>query len=1288
VDGSDFVSKTNFINKSYKNKLRATYTLLMFIILFLISIFVYFQMKMTINPIIGDIGKDVVNSQIQSLGDQFDDQIKLLEWIGSTEPFKNGDMSVIKKELDNQMRKHGDVILSIKYKSINSEEYENNQHNIKSLDDYEKKLLETESDTFKSRAFFNDKLGEYIVYMGEKVIDNDGNVRGVLSINTSVKNVVASLDKTNIGKVKKIWIFDSFGNVIVNSSKEQAPTLDVESLKNDDSSNKMIDLRPINPKDTSDNLFYSKIPNTDNLYLVTRVEHGDFTNAMKLLLFICLCGTIVISILIFIAANKMTNFVTKPLSRMVESIESSNGINFIEIPNDLKASKDEIGILANTIDKMAENIRYSVQALNSEIKERKKAEEHLIVLNDELECRVRERTKSLTMVTNHLSISEDRFRIAMEASHIGVYDIDCNSNLFVVNRVFLKLINSPEYRRCIAEQRDWVQFDGRLEDYIYSEDVLNFSQFSEDKLPIIGEDFYSEFRLKEDPNVWLSFIGQSINEDESGKAVRFIGVLQNISERKKTEVELNIAKEEAEEASLAKSQFLANMSHEIRTPMNAIMGLTHLINQSNFNESQKNYISKIEGSSKILLRIINDILDFSKIEAGKLEIENIKFNLYKVFENVSTLYTPSATNKGIDINFDIGEGVPDTLKGDPIRLEQILSNLTTNAIKFTSQGEVNVAVRIVEEQEDKVKLHFSVTDTGIGLTKEQIEKLFTAFTQADNSMTRKYGGTGLGLTITKQLVELMNGHIWVESEYGEGSVFQFSIQLDKVSNVVNPSYEKYPDLHGKKILVIDHNKTSLMIIERMLKSFLLDVTTLRDPFEAIELLEKNNFDLLIIDFNLPELSGIDLYKRLVVNTEIKVPKTIFVSANGRESYYNQANQLGVKNFLVKPINQSLMFDAVMDAFKGTEIREINRENNKDNQVKVQRVLKDKKILLVEDNDINQLVAKDILEQAGINVSIASNGEEAIKYVRANKFDIVLMDVQMPIMDGYKATEILRKTYTSSELPIIAMTANALKGDREKSIDSGMNDYISKPINPEIMFETIGKWISGNNTPNIEKPLKETLEGKNITLEEKIEGSKEKVEILDFDETLIKLGNKQDFYYSLLKRYNDSYSNLVNEFSDMRKNKQYDEAKRFIHSIKGVTGNIGAMKLNKFIVQFEEQYESYDDESLNENLATLSALNEELLNIITGFIAPKDVEEKQLNYKFDFNEALAKLLEDLQKARAKEIKESMNYLVTNSKDMIFMTEVSEIKKLVDRYRFKEAKVMVEELLKVAREENNG
>ena len=754
--------------------------------------------------------------------------------------------------------------------------------------------------------------------------------------------------------------------------------------------------------------------------------------------------------------------------------------------------------------------------------------------------------------------------------------------------------------------------------------------------------------------LWNSAI---IYDSDGITPVSIIAQGQDITDRKK-----------AEEASNAKSQFLANMSHEIRTPMNAIMGLTYLLDQSDLDDSQKKYVSKIKGASTVLLRIINDILDFSKIEAGKLEIENIKFNIDMVLENVSNLYTMTATNKGIDINFDTGESVPDLLIGDPHRLEQIISNLTTNAIKFTNQGEVNVAVRSLDETENKVKLHFSVTDTGIGLTKEQIKLLFTAFTQADDSMTRKYGGTGLGLTISKQLVELMNGKIWVESVYGEGASFQFIVQFDKAVDLIKLSYEEHPDFQGKKVLVVDHNKTSLMILERMLRSFPFEVTALRNPFEAIELLQQEDFDLLVIDFNLPELSGIDLYKRLVANTEITVPKTIFVSATGRESYYNQVSQLGVNNFLVKPINQSLMFDAVMNALKGTAWSQADKDLNEERRIKYPRALKDKRILLVEDNDINQLVAKDILEQVGIHVSIASNGEEAIEYVRANKFDAVLMDVQMPIMDGYKATRIIRETYSSWELPIIAMTANALKGDRERSLESGMNDYISKPINPELLFETLAKWLLGISNKILEKP------------------SSEKVEILDFERTLIQLGNKQDFYFDLLKRYSANYSNLVKELLDMRLNKQYTEAKRFIHSLKSVTGNIGAMKLSRFIVEFEEHYESYNEKNLGEKLKELSNLNEELLNTINNVIPITDPEEKRLdsNSNFDVYEALGKLRDALEKARANEIKDSISYLVSNTQDMRFRDKIIETKKLVNRYRYKEAKVMVEEIMDLVKE----
>ena len=340
----------------------------------------------------------------------------------------------------------------------------------------------------------------------------------------------------------------------------------------------------------------------------------------------------------------------------------------------------------------------------------------------------------------------------------------------------------------------------------------------------------------------------------------------------------------------------------------------------------------------------------------------------------------------------------------------------------------------------------------------------------------------------------------------------------------------------------------------------------------------------------------------------------------------------------------------------------------------QRALADKRVLLVEDNDINQLVAKDILEQVGIQVSIASNGEEAIKHVRANKFDAVLMDVQMPIMDGYKATGILRKTYSSSELPIIAMTANALSGDREKSIESGMNDYISKPIDPKLLLETLEKWLLGKSVENIGESIKAI--------------PSETIQILDFYNTLIRLGNKQEFYYDLLKRYSDNYSHLVNDLSDLRLNQQADEAKRMIHSLKGVTGNIGAMKLNRFIVQFEEDYMSYNEKSFGEKLEELSNLNGELLETIKRVISIKDSKEKSLVTNFDVNEALSKLLDALEKARAKEIRDSMSDLVANAKDMRYSTQINEIKKRVDRYRFKEARAMVEEIIDLIKESNNG
>lgn len=1148
------MSRRNFINKSYKDKLRATYTLLIFLVLVSLSFFIYSGINNKVKPIIGDIGLHVIDSEAQYFGQRFHNQSNILELLSHTQAFKIGDFYGIKKEIDNQMLRYGDSLLSIKFIGVDGNEYENNPSKIIINDTYTKELLATDKGEFLPQTIYSDKLSGYISSAGTKVTGDNGKMLGILIIKVEVKKLILSVDKTRVNQLGEMWIFDSQGNVILDPTKNEVKIYDVESLKKQILNKTSGEVKINNSKGNSSYLIYSLIPNTDGLYLAMGVDHKDFSNAMKFLLLVVISGVSLACIFIFVFANKISNFVTKPLTRMVEIIQNSDDTNFIEIPMDLKTSKDEIGVLANTIDEMARNIRNNVNTLNSEIKDRKKAEANLLVLNNDLEGRVSDRTLALTNVTNSLSVSEERFRVALDAADIGLYDLDSINKELVVNGVFLKLINAVEYTQGLIKESDWVQYNKKLTDVIYPDDQSRLILLEENKLQGMLEDFYAEFRLKEDCNIWLSLTGKEVKKDENGKFTRFIGVLQNISERKKAEDELKTAKEEAEEASLSKSQFLANMSHEIRTPMNAIMGLNHLISQSNLNDIQTKYVSKIQESSTTLLRIINDILDFSKMEAGKMEIEHIKFNLDKILENISNLYAMSATNKGIHINFDKGLDVPDILVGDPLRLEQIICNLTTNAIKFTKHGEVNVTVRVLSETENNIKLHFIVTDTGIGLTNEEIERLFEAFTQADGSMTRKYGGTGLGLAISKQLVELMDGKIWAESKYGEGSSFQFTIEFKKSIDKLKAKRFDCHNLKGKKVLD-------------------------------------------------------------------------------------------------------------------------NKDENDEGDKKYNSILNNKNILLVEDNEINQLVAKDILEGAGIHVSIAINGIEAIKCVRENRFDAVLMDVQMPIMDGYEATAILRETYSNLQLPIIAMTANAMTGDLEKSISTGMNDYISKPINPDILFETLVQWLNGKSIETTKKTVVN-------------QSSNKETKILDFENTLIRLGNKQEFYATLLKIYSKNYCNLVYKLSNLISNKKDDEVKRFIHTLKSVTANIGATKFNEFIIEFEKKYESYDDIVIIRELKVFSSLNEELLNSINKFISIDKSEGKTLSAGLDFYSALERLVITLSTARAKEIKESMNNLVLTDYGLELIAQIDVIKELVDSYHFKEAKVATEKLIDSQRGKNNG
>ncbi|MBF0225680.1 MAG: response regulator [Desulfobacterales bacterium] len=527
--------------------------------------------------------------------------------------------------------------------------------------------------------------------------------------------------------------------------------------------------------------------------------------------------------------------------------------------------------------------------------------------------------------------------------------------------------------------------------------------------------------------------------------------------------EIEEAKIKAENATKAKSEFLANMSHEIRTPINAIIGFSGLTLKTELTTKQHDYLSKIDSSAKALLGLINDILDFSKVEAGKLEMESIEFQLDDVMNNIANMISIKSAEKGIELISNMANDVPNTLVGDSLRLGQILLNLANNAVKFTKNGYVMVKTELVDEDKNHCTLKFSVSDSGIGMTQEQIGKLFSAFSQADTSITRKFGGTGLGLTISKRLVEMMDGVISVESELGKGSTFSFTAvferkQANRKQHLIFPS-----DIKGLKILLVDDNPVALEVLENQLKSFKIETITVDSGDAAIKELERvaanNPYDIVLMDWKMPGMDGIETSRQIKENKKLEhIPLIIMVTAFGREEVMKQAKKVGIDTFLIKPVSPSLMFDTIMQVFD----REASQSNTEKPALITGSEISEKiagaKILLVDDNSINQQIATEIMESAGLIVEIANNGQEAIDSLYKNDYDLVLMDVEMPVMDGYKATKLIRNNKKFMDLPIIAMTAHAMSGVREECIKIGMNDYISKPIEADQLFSLLRQWI--------------------------------------------------------------------------------------------------------------------------------------------------------------------------------------------------------------------------------------